>query len=96
LASDRLNPAAGLRPVFDTINRKAINISVPVYKSVHSGTRCLNSPVEHSGNHNDSPKEPDVYRMLDAFASRHRYVTLKNRSVFNADGKSRTRLIGIV
>ena len=86
LASDRLNPATDLRPVFDTIDRRAIDIIVPVYKSVHLTTRCLNSLAENiqeiAGSDprliviNDSPGEPDVHRMLEAFASRHSYVML--------------------
>jgi GT2 family glycosyltransferase len=86
LASDRLNPAADLRPVFDTIDRRAIDIIVPVYKSVHLTTRCLNSLAEHIQEIadsdprliviNDSPGEQDVHRMLEVFASRHSYVML--------------------
>jgi GT2 family glycosyltransferase/glycosyltransferase involved in cell wall biosynthesis len=86
LASDRLNPAADPQPVFETIDRRAIDIIVPVYKSVHLTTRCLNSLAEHIQEIadsdprliviNDSPGEPDVHRMLEAFASRHSYVML--------------------
>jgi GT2 family glycosyltransferase len=68
------------------LDRKAIDIIVPVYKSIHLTTRCLNSLANHideiAGSHprliviNDSPGEPDVHRMLEAFASRHSYVTV--------------------
>ena len=89
MVTDRSNPAADLRPVFDTIDRKAIDIIVPVYKSVYLTTRCLNSLADQiqeiAGGDprliviNDSPGELDVHAMLEAFASRHSYVTvLKN------------------
>ena len=84
MASDRLNPAADLQPVFDTIDRRAIDIIVPVYKSVHLTTRCLNSLAEHIQEIadsdprliviNNSPGESDVHRMPEGFARRDRYV----------------------
>jgi GT2 family glycosyltransferase len=86
LVTDRLKTAADLRPVFDTIDRRAIDIIVPVYKSVRLTTRCLNSLADHiheiAGSDprliviNDSPGEPDVHRMLELFASRHSYITV--------------------
>jgi GT2 family glycosyltransferase/glycosyltransferase involved in cell wall biosynthesis len=86
LAIDRLNPGASLLPVFDTIHPKAIDIIVPVYKSVDLTTRCLNSLAKHineiAGSDprliviNDSPGEQDVHRMLEAFASRWPYVRI--------------------
>jgi GT2 family glycosyltransferase len=86
LITDRLNPAEDLRPVFDTIDRKPIDIIVPVYKSVQLTTRCLNSLAEHFQEIaerdprliviNDSPGEPDLRQMLHSFASRHSNVTV--------------------
>lgn len=68
------------------LDRKAIDIIVPVYKSVHLTTRCLNSLADQiqeiAGSNprliviNDSPGEPDVHEMLEAFAKRHSYVTV--------------------
>ena len=68
------------------MDRKAIDIIVPVYKSVHLATRCLNSLAEQiqeiAGSNprliviNDSPGETDVDEMLEAFARRHSYVTV--------------------
>jgi GT2 family glycosyltransferase len=89
LATERLTAVEHPRAVVGTLGRKAIDIIVPVYKSVHLTTRCLNSLADQiqeiaSSNPrliviNDSPGEPDVDRMLEAFASRHPYATiLKN------------------
>src|SRR5713226_1050219 len=68
------------------MDRKTIDIIVPVYKSVHLTTRCLNSLADHIHEIassdprlmviNDSPGESDVHRMLESFASRHAYVTV--------------------
>jgi GT2 family glycosyltransferase len=68
------------------MRRKAIDIIVPVYKSVQLTTRCLDSLAEHIHEIatsdarliiiNDSPGEPDVRRMLDTFAHRHSYATV--------------------
>jgi GT2 family glycosyltransferase len=68
------------------MDRKTIDIIVPVYKSVHLTTRCLNSLADHINEIassdprliviNDSPGESDVHRMLESFASRHAYVTV--------------------
>jgi GT2 family glycosyltransferase len=86
LATERLIPVEYPRPVAGAIDRKGIDIIVPVYKSVYLTTRCLNSLAEHIHEIadsdprliviNDSPGEPDVHRMLEAFASRHSYVTI--------------------
>jgi hypothetical protein len=42
-----LNPAGDLRTLFDAIDRRAIDIIVPVYKSVHLTTRCLDLLADH-------------------------------------------------
>lgn len=86
MATERLIAVEHARAVGGAIDRRAIDIIVPVYKSVHLTTRCLNSLAEHiqeiSSSDprliviNDSPGEPDVHRMLEAFASRHSYVTV--------------------
>ena len=92
MVTERLTRADDPRPVFfEAIDHKAIDIIVPVYKSVHLTTRCLNSLAEHIEEIaasdprliviNDSPGEPDVHRMLEAFASRHRYVTIIENEV---------------
>jgi GT2 family glycosyltransferase len=70
----------------NSFERRAIDIIVPVYKSVDLTTRCLNSIAQHIDELadcdprliviNDSPGVPVVQRMLEAFASRHSYVTL--------------------
>lgn len=77
----RLYQAAGTA---ECIN--AVDIIVPVYKSVDLTTRCLNSLAEHVveiGRHdprviviNDSPGDPESRRLLEAFAKRHSYVVL--------------------
>jgi GT2 family glycosyltransferase len=64
----------------------AVDIIVPVYKSLELTTRCLNSLVDHIdeiADHdprlivvNDSPDTPDVSLMLESLARRHSYVTL--------------------
>jgi GT2 family glycosyltransferase len=86
LTTERLTLVEHPRAVAGTLDRKAIDIIVPVYKSVHLTTRCLNSLADQiqeiaSSNPrliviNDSPGEPDVHRMLEAFANRHPYVTV--------------------
>jgi GT2 family glycosyltransferase len=89
LATERPILAAPPHEVVGTLDRKAIDIIVPVYKSVHLTTRCLNSLADQIQEIasddprlvviNDSPGELDVHAMLEAFASRHSYVTvLKN------------------
>jgi GT2 family glycosyltransferase/glycosyltransferase involved in cell wall biosynthesis len=86
LATERLTAVEHPYTLARTLERKAIDIIVPVYKSVHLTTRCLNSLADQiqeiaSSNPrliviNDSPGEPDVLRMLEAFANRHSYVTV--------------------
>jgi GT2 family glycosyltransferase/glycosyltransferase involved in cell wall biosynthesis len=86
LATERLIPGEYPHPVVGAMDRKTIDIIVPVYKSVHLTTRCLNSLADHineiASNDprliviNDSPGESDVHRMLESFASRHSYVTV--------------------
>jgi GT2 family glycosyltransferase len=84
LATERLTAVEHPHTVAGTLDRKAIDIIVPVYKSVHLTTRCLNSLADQiqeiaSSNPrliviNDSPGESDVHEMLEAFAKRHSYV----------------------
>jgi GT2 family glycosyltransferase len=86
LATERLTAVEHPHTVIGASDRKAIDIIVPVYKSVHLTTRCLNSLADQiqeiaSSNPrliviNDSPGEPDVDRMLETFARRHSYVTV--------------------
>jgi GT2 family glycosyltransferase len=86
LATERLTAVEHPHTVVGALDRKAIDIIVPVYKSVHLTTRCLNSladqiqEIARSNPRliviNDSPGEPDVHRMLEAFARRHSYVTV--------------------
>lgn len=86
MASERLTAVEHAHTVVGTLDRKAIDIIVPVYKSVHLATRCLNSLADQiqeiaDSNPrliviNDSPGEPDVREMLEAFARRHSYVTV--------------------
>jgi GT2 family glycosyltransferase len=86
LAIERLSIVELPHAIDGTLERKAIDIIVPVYKSVQLTTRCLNSLADHiqeiaSCNPrlliiNDSPDEPDVREMLEAFAKRHSYVTV--------------------
>jgi hypothetical protein len=74
LATERLIPGEHSNPIVDANVRKAIDIMVPVYKSVHLTIRCLNSLVDNiheiAGGDprliviNDSPGESDVHRML--------------------------------
>jgi GT2 family glycosyltransferase len=77
---------ADLARVVGAADRNFIDIIVPVYKSVQLTTRCLNSVADHIQEIessdpriiviNDSPGESDVHGMLEAFASRHPYVTV--------------------
>jgi GT2 family glycosyltransferase len=86
LATEKLTAVEYPHTVVGALDRKAIDIIVPVYKSVHLTTRCLNSladqiqEIARSNPRliviNDSPGEPDVHRMLEAFARRHSYVTV--------------------
>jgi GT2 family glycosyltransferase len=86
LATERLTAVAHPQSVVGALDRKAIDIIVPVYKSVHLTTRCLNSLADQiqeiaSSNPrliviNDSPGESDVDRMLETFARRHSYVSV--------------------
>jgi GT2 family glycosyltransferase len=86
LATERLTVLEHAHGVVGTSNRKAIDIIVPVYKSVQLTTRCLDSLADHiqevaASNPrliviNDSPGEPDVHEMLVAFAKRHSYVAV--------------------
>jgi GT2 family glycosyltransferase/glycosyltransferase involved in cell wall biosynthesis len=86
LATERLIPGEYPHPVVGAMDRKTIDIIVPVYKSVHLTTRCLNSLADHIHEIasadprliviNDSPGESDVHRMLQSFVSRHSYVTV--------------------
>jgi GT2 family glycosyltransferase len=86
LATERLTAVAHSHVFAGALERKAIDIIVPVYKSVQLTTRCLNSLADHiqeiaTSNPrliviNDSPDEPDVREMLEAFARRHSYVTV--------------------
>jgi GT2 family glycosyltransferase len=89
LATERLPLVAHPHAVVGILDRKAIDIIVPVYKSVHLTARCLNSLADQIQEIassdprliviNDSPGESDVHAMLDAFVSRHSYVSvLKN------------------
>jgi GT2 family glycosyltransferase len=86
LATERLTAVEHPHTVAGALDRKGIDIIVPVYKSVHLTTRCLNSladqiqEIARSNPRliviNDSPSEPDVHEMLEAFARRHSYVTV--------------------
>ena len=86
MATEGLTAVEHPLTVVGTLDRKAIDIIVPVYKSVQLTTRCLNSLADHiqeiaASNPrliviNDSPDEPDVREMLEAFAKRHSYVTV--------------------
>jgi GT2 family glycosyltransferase len=86
LTTERLTAVEHPRTVVRALDRKAIDIIVPVYKSVRLTTRCLNSLADQiqeiaSSNPrliviNDSPGEADVHEMLEAFARRHSYVTV--------------------
>ena len=89
MATERLPLDAPPHAVVGTLDRKAIDIIVPAFKSVYLTTRCLNSLADQiqeiaSSNPrliviNDSPGESDVHAMLEAFAGRHSYVSvLKN------------------
>jgi hypothetical protein len=81
LATERLT-AVHPHAVAGTSDRNAIDVIVPVYKSVHLTTRCLNSLAEQiqeiaSSNPrlidiNDSPGEPDVHRMLKSLEHKTR------------------------
>ena len=91
MATERLSVLEHPHAVDGTLERKAIDIIVPVYKSVQLTTRCLNSLADHiqeiaASNPrliviNDSPGEPDVHEMLVAFAKRHSYVTVLENEV---------------
>jgi GT2 family glycosyltransferase/glycosyltransferase involved in cell wall biosynthesis len=86
LSTDRRIPAELPHTAAAALDRKAIDIIVPVYKSIHLTIRCLDSLANHiheiAGSDprliviNDSPGESDGYRMLESFASRHSYVTV--------------------
>jgi GT2 family glycosyltransferase len=86
LATERISEVQDLRREVDAPCCAAVDIIVPVYKSVDLTTRCLNSLAEHIREIsaqdprliviNDSPGEPDMRQMLDSFASRHSYVTV--------------------
>ena len=86
MATERLTLVALPHAVVGTLDRKAIDIIVPVYKSVHLTGRCLYSLADQiheiaSSNPrliviNDSPGESDVHAMLEAFASRNPYVSI--------------------
>ena len=86
MATERLTAVAHSHVVAGALERKAIDIIVPVYKSVQLTSRCLNSLADHiqeiaASNPrlvviNDSPDEPDVREMLEAFGRRHSYVTV--------------------
>ncbi len=86
MATERLFPVEHPRSVAGSLDRKDIDIIVPVYKSVQLTTRCLNSLAEHlheiADNDprliviNDSPGDSEVGWMLAGFAGRHSYVTL--------------------
>ena len=93
MTTDRQIPAELPHTAAAALDRKAIDIIVPVYKSIHLTTRCLDSLADHiheiAGSDprliviNDSPGEPDVHRMLEAFASRRSYVkVLENERNF--------------
>lgn len=47
MATERLIPGEYPHPVVDAMDRKTIDIIVPVHKSVRLTTRCLDSPAEH-------------------------------------------------
>jgi GT2 family glycosyltransferase len=91
LATERLTVLEHAPAVDGTLERKGIDIIVPVYKSVQLTTRCLDSLADHiqevaASNPrliviNDSPGEPDVHEMLVAFAKRHSYVTVLENEV---------------
>lgn len=86
MATEGLTAVEHPLTVVGTLDRKPIDIIVPVYKSVQLTTRCLNSLADQiqeiaSSNPrliviNDSPGEQDVREMLEAFAKRHSYVTV--------------------
>jgi hypothetical protein len=77
LATERLIPGENHHSVVGAKDRKGIDIIVPVYKSVHLTTRCLDSLADHIHDIassdprliviNDSPGESDVHRMLESF-----------------------------
>jgi GT2 family glycosyltransferase/glycosyltransferase involved in cell wall biosynthesis len=84
LATERLIPVEQPHAAVGAKDPRAIDIIVPVYKSVELTTRCLDSLAEHIHEIascdprlvviNDSPGEPEVQRMLEEFAHRHSYV----------------------
>ncbi|HKC17330.1 MAG TPA: glycosyltransferase, partial [Steroidobacteraceae bacterium] len=91
LPIERSIQAEHLWPIAGAADRKAVDIIVPVYKSVQLTARCLESLAAHihevSSSHarmtviNDSPDDGDVHQMLESFARRHAYVTvLENES----------------
>lgn len=86
LATERLHDTVHAFPSTVASKQKAIDIIVPVYKSVDLTARCLDSLARHIHEVsardprliiiNDSPDERDVRPMLEAFAGRHAYVLL--------------------
>ncbi len=76
MATERLIPGEYPHPILRAKDHRAIDIIVPVYKSVHLTTRCLNSLADHIHEIassdprliviNDSPGERDVRHMLAA------------------------------
>ena len=66
--------------------RRNVDIVVPIYKCVSLASRCLDSLIAHIDEIslinprliviNDSPEDPDVERMLKAFAGGHPNVTI--------------------
>ncbi len=86
MATERIGEVPDLHRDVDAPRRAAVDIIVPVYKSIDLTTRCLNSLTEHIREIstrdprliviNDSPGEPELRQMLNSFASRHSYVTV--------------------
>jgi GT2 family glycosyltransferase len=89
LATERPIPVEYPNAAVGTEDPRAIDIIVPVYKSVELTTRCLDSLADHIHEIasrvprliviNDSPGDPDVHRMLEEFAHRYSYaIVLEN------------------
>ena len=71
MATQRLIPGETPDPVVGALERKAIDIIVPVYKSVHLTTRYLNSLAHHIHEIASSDPRlfvisPDAHRMLES------------------------------
>jgi hypothetical protein len=74
LATERLTAVEHPHTVVGALDRKAIDIIVPVYKSVHLTTRCLNSLADQIQEITccdprsiviDSPSKPDGAQLAE-------------------------------